>query len=129
MRLKPVRMTFAALMLVGVGQMPDADANPYPMCSPTVDPDCYFLAVIRNDFPEVTNSDADLIAGAKDACNWMRRDNSPAALGRWIEAHGREHPEYNEPGEQFSRFATLFAMHAATAYCPKMLNENNPDQW
>lgn len=108
---------------------PVADAEPYPMCSPTVDPDCYFLSAFHSEFPGVTNSDADLIAGAKEACSWMRRDNSPTAFMDWVKAHSRENPQYNAPGHEVSGFALSFAGFAASAYCPDMLNPSNPAHW
>ena len=109
---------------------PSAGAQPYPACSPTVDADCYFLWAVHDEFPRVTNSDADLIAGGQAACNWMLRAKSPTALVDWVQAHGREHPEYNSPGDEgMSDFALLFATNAATAYCPNILNEKNPAHW
>jgi hypothetical protein len=117
------------ITLSSLAVAPPVQAQPYPMCSPTVDPDCYFLYAIHQKYPRITNDDSDLIGGAKEACSWMREANSATAFGDWIVAFGREHPQYNAPGEDVSGFGMDFAMYAATAFCPNMLNKKNPTHW
>lgn len=108
---------------------PPAWARPYPMCSPTADADCFFLYAMHHDISGLTIDDAELIAQGKEACSWMQHRTSPTALWDWVEEFGRQYPEYNSPGENYGDAGIKFAKNSALAYCPNILNGNNPTHW